>query len=82
MPLITYCARECSCLIVELVDGVQNKVCGTYVQHTLHSCTLYVGNVCIGGDFEVSTTRKQILLIAGKPFDKCGAGSFRLAPIK
>ena len=37
---------------------MNKKVCGTYV---LHTCTLYMGNVCIGGAFEVSTTGIQVL---------------------
>ena len=37
-------------------------MCGTYVLHTSHGCTLYMGNVCIGGAFEVSTTGIQVSL--------------------
>ena len=34
-------------------------VCSTYVLYTSHSCTLYM---CIGGDFEVSTTGIQVCM--------------------
>ena len=37
-------------------------MCGTYVPHISHSCTLYMGNVWIGGAFEVSTTGIQALI--------------------
>ena len=33
-----------------------------YVPYTSHGCTLYMGNVCIGGAFEVSTTGIQVTL--------------------
>ena len=62
---VTYSCQDTpmhALLLNELVDGVQNKVCGTYVLHTLHGCTLYMGNVCIGCAFEVSTTRIQVSL--------------------